>query len=485
MSENNNILNEDSVDKKVNKDTNKTGEGYEFVTEVIKKKPFNKKKLILKLIMSIVMGVIIGMVACVVFVLFEPVLFKKMHPDEVSEISITDEQDEADDNVEEYIEDDEKKESDSNAENTDSQAKENDVVSSESDKPEAVVAEVSKQEEQKETKDDNTKAIVDGFSDFYKELNNIADSAKEYMVEVTGVSDGTDWFNNTYKNENSTFGIIIADNGKELLIITNLDTIKNSNDIDVKFNNGKIYEGYVKSFEGQTGIAVVAVDLNSIDEKTREMVVMAPLGNSVTKTVIGAPVIALGAPLGVKDTMVFGRITSNYSPVELVDMEVRCLTTDIYGADSSSGIIIDFNGKVLGIITKAGVTNDTKNLIRAYSISDLKALIEKLSNGRSVALLGIKGVTVTEEANREYSVPLGVFVKEVTPDSPAMRAGLQNGDVIVKLGTNEIATFEDYKKAMLMCQPGDTLMVTLKRSTREGYIEISYEIELDNANTIY
>lgn len=492
MSENKNILPEDSVDEKSKNSADVANENFEFVTEVIKKKPYNKKKLVTKFLTSILMGIIIGLVACVVFVLFEPKLYKKMYPEIVREVLINDELPdentdvtEDNENTTESVETDDdeaNKQEEQNGTATDNAG--NDNVETETvggdvslDEKDRVSGQAAKIEEEQ-------KGIVEGFSDFYKELNNIADASKEYMVEVTGVSDGTDWFNNAYKNENSSFGIIVADNGKELLIITNINTIKNSSDIEVRFSNEKKFTGYVKNSDDQTGIAVVAVNLDDIDKNTKEIIVMAPLGNSNTKMVVGSPVIAVGAPLGLKETIAFGRITSNYSMVELVDNEVRCLTTDIYGADSGTGIIIDFDGKVLGIITKAGATSDNKNFIRAYSISDLKPLIEKLSNGRSVALLGIKGISVTKEANEEYMVPFGAFVKEVVPDSPAMSAGIQNGDVIVKLGTNEIGSFEDYKTAMLKCQPGDTLMVTLKRSTREGYREISYEVDLKNINDI-
>lgn len=479
MSENNNILPDNSLDEKIKKDTNTSNDkdNYEFVTEVIKRKPFNKRKFILKVLTSIMMGIIVGIVACIVFVMIEPRLYKKVYPETVNEVQIDDEQPE--EVSDEIVNEDNSDNKSDLAEQKESGNSDNSTVNQETTKDVAVLTEENKSEE-----NSSTENIIEGFNDFYEELGIIADSSKEYMVEVTSVSDGMDWFNNSYKNENSDFGIVIADNGKELLIITNLETIKNANEIEVKFSNGKKFKGFVKNYDAQTGIAVVAVNLDEMDQKTKDIVVMAPLGNSNTMVIVGSPVIAVGAPLGVKDTMAFGRVTSNSAQIELVDNEVRCLTTDIYGSDSAKGIVIDFKGRVLGIITKAGGANDTKNLIRAYSISDLKPLIEKLSNGRSIAFLGVKGISVTREANEEFSVPMGLFVKEVTLDSPAMQSGIQNGDVIVKLGTDSINSLEDYKKAMLKCQPGDTLMVTVKRSTREGYKEISYEIELKNINEL-
>ena len=119
-----------------------------------------------------------------------------------------------------------------------------------------------------------------------------------------------------------------------------------------------------------------------------------------------------------------------------------------------------------------------RNLVKAYGISDLRGKIEKLSNGQDLAYLGIYGTDVTEAAARELGLPFGAYVKEVVIDSPAMEAGIQNGDVIVKIGTTEITSFESFKDAMLKCQPGDLMMVTVLRQSRFAYTEVSYEITL-------
>ncbi|MDO4189374.1 MAG: PDZ domain-containing protein, partial [Lachnospiraceae bacterium] len=105
--------------------------------------------------------------------------------------------------------------------------------------------------------------------------------------------------------------------------------------------------------------------------------------------------------------------------------------------------------------------------------------IEKLSNGQDTAYLGIIGTDVTEKAMNEQGVPEGAYVKQVVVDSPAMKSGIQNGDVIIQLGTTNIRSFRDYRVAMGKCQPGDTTMVTVKRLGKDGYIEVSYEIYLE------
>ncbi len=86
---------------------------------------------------------------------------------------------------------------------------------------------------------------------------------------------------------------------------------------------------------------------------------------------------------------------------------------------------------------------------------------------------------MTEEANEDRGVPFGAFVKEVVADSPAMNVGIRIGDVIVKIGTIEIKSFDDYKQAILKYHPQDVVTVTLQRPGREQYTELTYEVTLE------
>ena len=270
----------------------------------------------------------------------------------------------------------------------------------------------------------------------------------------------------------------MAENGKEMLILTRTSVIDTSDKIAVTFCDGARYDAVRKKSDPNTDISVIAVNLDEISNGTKEACKLAELGNTKGSSIDGMPVVAIGDPLGVSESIAIGQITSHTSIRDMTDTNVSILTTDIYGSANASGVIINMAGKVLGIITQDGATSDAKNLIRGYSISDLKDKLEKLSNGQEIACLGIIGLDVTEEASVEYGVPMGAYVKQVVIDSPAMEAGIQNGDVIVKLGTTDIRSFSDYKDAMIKCQPDDLMMVTVKRLGRDEYVELSYEITL-------
>ena len=489
---------------------------YEFVTETIKKKPVNKKRLALKTLYSIGLGIVAGLVACVVFAIFSPKIYSKINPDEPNLISIPQDEQTSEnleiDSSQNYTEktdsintepvDSEKIEVDKvTEENTEIENPEEEVSKTSEDEKEqeAIVEEKPEEEKGIESSEDennsednvepeeSTKTVViqkeeitlDDYKKFYRELAEVSNVAKRSLVKVTGVTDQTDWFNNAYESGNVSSGLIVADNGKELLIITNAEKLIDSKEIEVTFCDSKSYKGSIKKADPSTGLVVVAVVLEDIEELTKNSYSTATLGNSNLPTLVGTPVIALGSPLGIEDSMAIGLVTSNTRDIRQTDSNIRYITTDIYGSIEGSGVIVDLDGRVLGIIFQGGTSADTKNLIHAYSISDIKSKIEKLSNGQDTAYLGIVGTDVTKKAMEELSVPEGAYVSQVVVDSPAMNSGIQNGDVIVKLGTTDIRSFSDYKVAMNKCQPGDTAMVTVKRLGKDGYVEFSYEIYLE------
>ena len=474
---------------------------YEFVTETIKKKPLNKKRLAVNTIKSIGMGIVAGLTACVIFAIFAPIIYEKINPEKFDLVSIP--EDESSVNTSEVKPDEETNltqeekvnseivKDDGGVEGEISETNEIEEEISEPDKNNTEVKEQAETDENEEstetTGDDNTKTLIiqkeeitlSDYKKLYRDLSDVANVAKRSLTKVRGVTESTDWFNNPYETGDVSSGLIVADNGKELLIITNASDLDTSKEIEVTFCDGKTNKGKVKKADKSTGLVVVAVELEDIEESTKDAYATAKLGNSTIPTLNGTPIIALGAPLGIEDSMAVGTVTSNTRVIEYADSNIRYITTDIYGSVEGSGVLIDLDGNVLGIIFQGGTKQDTKNLIHAYSISDIKQKIEKLSNGQDVAYLGIIGTDVTKSAMEELEVPEGAYVKQVVVDSPAMNGGIQNGDVIVKLGTTDIRSFNDYRVAMSKCQPGDTAMVTVKRLGKDGYVEFSYEIYLE------
>lgn len=119
-----------------------------------------------------------------------------------------------------------------------------------------------------------------------------------------------------------------------------------------------------------------------------------------------------------------------------------------------------------------------KNMITAYGISELKKRIEKMSNGRKAAYLGISGVDVTREAFEELHVPYGAYITEVEMDSPSMMAGIQQGDVIVSINERKIYSYSEYTTILMQLDAGDTVEVTVMRQAQDEYKEMKFDIIL-------
>ncbi len=425
---------------------------FDFITETIKKKPVNKKRFFLKFVSTILWALLFGVVACLTYILLYPKLDSYFHPAQEDSYSAL---------------------SDENAGEESVETEEVDVTPATEEKTHEVVTQVVQKVEKVEKNLD-----VSDYKQLYTQISRVAADVRKSLVTVTGIYPDTDWFQNPYEQNRATSGLVVTDNGKELLIIAQTEAIKNAESVIVTFIDGTEYEASIKKTDHNTGLTVVGVDIDSLSEETMEKVSMARLGSSRISSLVGSPIIALGNPIGISGSMASGQITSNSFIKTLKDSSVQFLTTDIYGSDTASGVLVNLDGEVLGIIYQDDSVGDAPNLIKAYGISDLRGKIDKLSNGQDLAYLGIYGTDVTQAAAEELGIPYGAYVKEVVIDSPAMEAGIQNGDVIVKIGTTEINSFEAFKDAMLKCQPGDLMMVTVLRQGRFDYAEASYEITL-------
>ena len=113
---------------------------------------------------------------------------------------------------------------------------------------------------------------------------------------------------------------------------------------------------------------------------TQEVISCVNLGSSNLSTLLASPVIAMGNPLG-NQSVVYGMITSIDTTIYMPDVNYKLMTTDIYGSTDAWGILVDFNGKVIGIIHQDYKKEDAPNLISALGILALR--LPRLSIRRS------------------------------------------------------------------------------------------------------
>jgi serine protease Do len=429
-----------------------------FLIEKIKARPVNRGKLLRRTVITASMAVIFGLIACFTFLVLEPVISNWLYPEEEPQVVVFPE-DQEEMSPEEML-----------AEN---------IPDTESEEPASEEEDVTLKEEQIEEILSGVTLDKDNYREMYASLSEYVSQMNQYMVTITGVTSNIDWFNDVQESKNQTSGLIIADNGKELLILADAAPLRSAERLILTFSDNMQAEAQIKQQDKETNLAVLSVALSSLPEDMQEEMPAAVLGRSNTSNLLGTPVVALGSPMGVSNSVGYGMIAASSTVVYATDRNYRLLTTDINGSQNAGGVLFNLQGEVIGIITSSAKSGtDMKNMVTAYGITELKKLIEKMSNGSPVAYLGISGLDVTEDAYENQGMPYGAFVRDITLDSPAMLAGIQQGDVITQMDGKKVTQFSDYTTYLMQMEPGQTTDLTVMRLSQNEYKEMNFSIEL-------
>lgn len=449
---------------KENQDRNEPSQAsdFEFLQEKIKERPINKKKLIQRTIITASLALLFGLIACLTFLLLEPVLNNWLYPEE-EPIIVTFPQEQDEMRPEDMLTEDETTQE---AESEEAQTNGESIASgNESGIPGMPV------EEEKES-------LIIGYEEMYQSIKELYQEAATSMVTVTGVKSDVDWFNNPYESEGTIAGVVIANNNRELLILTKRSPLKGAERIHVTFFNGKTAEGSIKKYDVNTDLAVIAVELKYLSSNVLKDVSVAKLASSNDTRLQGTPVMAVGNIFGYKDSVSYGMITSMGNVITLADNQYKMITTDIYGSKNPTGILVSMDGGVLGILDNTHNNEDTANLVSAIGITELKGLITKLSNGTNILYAGLYVQDISADARLELGLPKGAYVSNIDMNSPAMKKGIQKGDIIVRVGDKEINNAADYMNAIRGYSANREIAITVLRSAQEEYEEMEFEVEL-------
>lgn len=322
----------------------------------------------------------------------------------------------------------------------------------------------------------DTEIALEDYELLYGKFRTLARETGKSLVTVTAVSSDIDWFDEAYENRGQSSGMIIAENGAELLILTKYESIAERDNIHVEFADGTLADAVQKKHDKASDLAVISVNLNSISAQTKEKIRKAEFGNSRYMEA-GTPVLALGKADGGEHSLKFGMLTSVHKSQSIVDAEYTVLVTDMSESPAADGVLINLKGEVVGILQNEHPVEKGNNVLTAYAISDIKELIENLSNGRDITYLGIRGVSVTDEAKKE-GIPEGIYVTEVEMDSPAMLGGIQNGDVLQMIDGHKIKKMSELSAVLQRLSDRRSISLKGQRQTGSGYKKINYETTL-------
>ncbi len=455
-----------------------------FLQEKIKERPVNRKKLVRRTVITVVMAMVFGLVACVTFLLLEPVINRMIYPEEKAEIVRFPEQEQevnpedmaADETELQIIREEEAAESgNGNTENPgeqEAEGQDGNAAAGEDAPAEGSDTEVSGEETEKTT-------TLEDYQALYNVLGELRTEVEKSIVSVTAVRSDVNWINDTLENTGVTSGLIVADNGKELLILAGYKELEDADSISVSLGEGR-KEATVKEIDRTTGLAVLALPLSELSREQQDAITYASLGSSAGRALVGQPVIVVGSPVGISGSVCYGMVTSQGTALGLMDSDYKMLTTDIYGSKSASGVIANMRGEVVGILYNNNENSDMQNRLCGIGISELKRTIEKLSNGEKMAYLGIQGAEPNSMISQEYQLPKGAYITGIDMDSPAMQAGLQNGDIIVRAGDTDIVSYAEFVNILMKAQVGQSLRLTVARQSqgKGEYQEMSVTVTL-------
>ncbi|EOT2914891.1 serine protease [Clostridium perfringens] len=285
---------------------------------------------------------------------------------------------------------------------------------------------------------------------------------------VVGVSTKSlvrDQFFNVKEQEGLGSGFIINEDG---YVVTNYHVINGAQEVKVIFSDGKEVNAKVVNYDAERDIAVIKI---TDDVK---MPGIAQLGDSSTVKA-GEEVIAIGNPLGKEfsSTVTKGIVSSPNRKMKTENGNVLdYIQTDAaINPGNSGGPLINSKGEVIGINTAKKVGEDIEGIGFAIPINEVKTRLGSLS--KPILKLGITARTVTPELAKENKLEEGVYVVGVQEFSPAEKAGLKIGDLIVEFGGKRVKTLEELNQVKSQYNDGDSVPVEIIRDGKKVNLNLT------------
>ena len=255
-------------------------------------------------------------------------------------------------------------------------------------------------------------------------------------------------------------GIVITPDG---YILTNHHVAGDALKITVVFPDNQEFEATLIGADPRTDVAVIKIDTQNL----------APAKLGISDGVqIGEWVLAIGAPLGLESTVTAGIVSARGRNIHLFRDELAIedfIQTDAaINQGNSGGALVNLNGEVIGVNT--AIATSTGNFV-GYGFAipiDLarKVMDDIITHGevrRGFLGVELKQLTAAEADAFGLDRPTGVLIGRVYSDTPADRANLQRGDIILKVDDKEVKRPNQIQSQIAMKHPGDPVKLTIRR----------------------
>ncbi len=274
-------------------------------------------------------------------------------------------------------------------------------------------------------------------------------------------------------------GVIISKNG---YIVTNYHVVENADEVIVTINgSSKELEAVIIGSDPKSDIAVIKVDADDLKPIS--------MGSS-SNLKVGDVVFAIGNPFGVGQSVTQGIISAQHkNGIGINEYENFIQTDASINPGNSGGALVDSRGALIGInsaiITRSGGNNGIGFAIEVDMVKNIaKKLIENGSIERGY--LGVNIGNLNTELKNLYHNKNGAMIIGVEPNTPASKAGLKRGDLIIEIDDNKVDSAAALKNNIGLKEPGNNVKIkyerekniyntTVKLNTLENFIDKSSE----------
>ncbi|HEY8550406.1 MAG TPA: DegQ family serine endoprotease [Vicinamibacterales bacterium] len=262
-------------------------------------------------------------------------------------------------------------------------------------------------------------------------------------------------------------GVVVSADG---YILTNNHVVEGANRVRVDFTDGRSFDSEVVGTDPPSDLAVLKVDAQGLPT--------LQLADS-DQARVGDVVLAIGNPLGIGQTVTMGIVSAKGRSTGASEgaYEDFIQTDAPINRGNSGGALVNLRGELIGINSQI-MSPSGFNIGIGFAIPSTMArdvMDQLVKHGRvRRGLLGVIVQQVTPELARSLNLDSarGAIITRVNPDSPAERAGLQRGDVILSFDGKKVDSSNSLRNAVARVAPGTTVRMTLLRDGRERDVEV-------------
>ncbi|MDD5150535.1 MAG: trypsin-like peptidase domain-containing protein [Flavobacterium sp.] len=261
-------------------------------------------------------------------------------------------------------------------------------------------------------------------------------------------------------------GVIISEDG---YIVTNNHVVKDATEIEITLNNKKSYKAKLIGTDSKMDVALLKIDA---DEKLP----YTAFANS-DSVKVGQWALAVGNPYNLTSTVTAGIISAKARNLDTSGIQSFIQTDAAVNPGNSGGALVNTRGELIGINTMiSSPTGSYTGYSFAIPSNIARKIIEDLMEFGNVqrGVLGVEGGELNALASKELGVSEteGFYIKKVSKKSGAEKAGLEKGDIIVKLDDQNVATFADLSGYINTKRPNDKVEVTFIRDGKNKVLPV-------------